>query len=547
MYNSYYFIVEGDIMLTIIVSTLFISLVINLILKKFNLPTIIGYIVTGTIIAYSFGLHDAVHNHELKEIAEFGVVFLMFTIGLEFSIEHLKKMRYEVFVAGTMQIVITSFVVYLMAYYIFDIEQKISFIISLVIALSSTAIVLKTFNDTGEINKRYGQRSLGILIMQDIAVIPILLIIGFMSNSGDESIGFVLLEMAISATVLVLILWLTSKYLLEPFFTQVVQSNSEELFIGTILFLAIGASYLAHALGFSYSLGAFIAGMLIAETKYKHQAEADLIPFRDILLGIFFITVGMQIDFDIVFEYIHIVLAIMLLAMALKFAIIYTIVKLKEDKRTSIKTALSLVQIGEFSLALLELARSNSLIGPPYGQILILVIVISMIMTPIILKNLPKITSLIYKNRINEHEDLSIISSEFQDHTIIIGFGEFGQSVAKYLHESSYNYLAIENNINTFHKIKDQNHPIIFGNALKSNILKHANLKEASSVVVAIDNPEKQYQVCKTLQKYMENNKIIVKVHSKKDISRFEEIGIQNLFVENEITSQNVAKRIIEE
>ncbi|MGB3752189.1 MAG: cation:proton antiporter, partial [Arcobacteraceae bacterium] len=173
-------------MLTIIVATLFISLVINIILKKIHLPTIIGYIITGTIIAYTFELHSAVNNHDLQEVAEFGVVFLMFTIGLEFSIEHLKKMRNEVFITGMLQIVITAGIVYLMAYYIFNIPQQVSFILSLAIALSSTAIVLKTFNETGEINKRYGQRSLGILIMQDIAVIPILLIIGFLSSSDHD-------------------------------------------------------------------------------------------------------------------------------------------------------------------------------------------------------------------------------------------------------------------------------------------------------------------------------------------------------------------------
>jgi CPA2 family monovalent cation:H+ antiporter-2 len=533
-------------MITIIVTTLFISIVINVILKKLHLPTIIGYIITGTIIAYGFGLHSAVNNHELKEIAEFGVVFLMFTIGLEFSVEHLKRMRYEVFIAGSMQIIITSLITFLMAFYIFQIPQKISFIISLAIALSSTAIVLKTFNETGEINRRYGQRSLGILIMQDIAVIPILLIIGFMSSNSSDSISFVLLEMAISATALIIILWFSAKYLLEPFFNQITQANSDELFIGTILFLAIGASYLAHVLGFSYSLGAFISGMLISETKYKHQAEADLIPFRDILLGIFFITVGMQIDFLIIFEYIDIIIGVLILAMAVKFGIIYSIVKLTENKKVSIKTALSLIQIGEFSLAILELARANSLIGPPYGQIMILVIVISMIITPLILKNLSSITALIHKQKEEVLSDVNQIDpNEFKNHTIIIGFGEFGQDVAKYLKENSFSYLAIENNINIYQKIKNENHPIIYGNAIKKKILKSANLKEARNVVVAIDNPKKLYHVCHTLTEYLPNEEIIVKVHNKEDAKDLEELGLKNIFVENDILSKAVAQKIV--
>ncbi len=359
---------EGSlVMLTIIVSTLFVSIVLNVFLKKINLPTIIGYIITGTVIAYGFNLHDAVHNHELKEIAEFGIVFLMFTIGLEFSVQQLKRMKYEVFVAGSLQILISTVVVYLLSFYLLGIDQKVSLILALAIALSSTAIVLKTFNETGEISRRYGQRTLGILIMQDIAVIPILLMIGFMANT-DDKLSIIIMEMLAGGTVLLLTMWLIGKYLLNPFFEEITKTKSDELFVGTILFLTIGASFFAHELGFSYSLGAFIAGMLIAETRYKHQAEADLIPFRDLLLGIFFITVGMQIDFAIIFTYLHIIVLLLVSIMILKFFIIYMILQSRENRRNSFKTALSLVQVGEFSLALLELARTNNLIEPLYDR-----------------------------------------------------------------------------------------------------------------------------------------------------------------------------------
>lgn len=532
-------------MLTIIVSTLFVSLLLNIVLKKFHLPTIIGYIFTGTIIAYGFNLHEAVHNHELKEIAEFGVVFLMFTIGLEFSIEHLKRMKYEVFVAGSIQILVSVAVVYILSYYFLGIDQTTSFIISLAVALSSTAIVLKTFNETGEINKRYGQRSLGILIMQDIAVIPILLIIGFMSSSSDD-ISSVLLGMLLSATILLILMWFIGKYLLEPFFTQILKTNSDELFVTTILFLAIGASYAAHSLGFSYSLGAFIAGMLIAETKFKHQAEADLIPFRDLLLGIFFITVGMQINFAIIFSYIHVILAFLVAIMILKFIIIFVLLKINENKRTSLKTALSLVQIGEFSLALLELARTNSLIGPPYGQVMIVIIVLSMIITPIILKNLTFLSDLFLKN------DERILDGEFysesiKEHTIILGFGEFGQNVASILKENGEPYIAIENNIDSFHKSQKNGEPIIFGNATKKEVLKGANLNLAKKVIIAIDNQQKLYHICDTVLKIIyDSNKIIVKVHSNREKEIISSLGISNVVVENKLASEEISKFVMD-
>lgn len=529
-------------MLAIIVSALFLSLAINVIIKKFQLPTIIGYILTGTAITYGFDLHQAVHNHELKEVAEFGIVFLMFTIGLEFSLEHLRRMKKEVFVTGTLQIVLTASVVYLFAHYALNIEKNSSFIVSLVVALSSTAIVLKTLNESGEINRRHGQRSLGILIMQDIAVIPILLIIGFMS-SKTSNISYVLLEMLGSAIVLLTLLWASGKYLLEPFFTQILKTNSDELFVGTILFLAIGASYLANVLGFSYSLGAFIAGTLIAETKYKHQAEADLIPFRDLLLGIFFITVGMQIDVSVIVSNMDTILLLLIGVMLLKFFIIFGLLNINETKRVSLKTALSLVQIGEFSLAILELARTNGLMEKSYGQVMIVTIVLSMILTPFILKHLTQITDLFFKTEEDFEEKFN--TDALKDHIIILGFGEFGQNVAKELKKKGEFYLAIENNINTFQAIERTGEPVIFGNALKKEILRKANITSAKYIIVAIDNPKKLYHVCQSIQQFVESSKIIVKIHSQHEKNLIAELGISNIIIENDISSYAVAAVVL--
>lgn len=531
-------------MLTIIVTTLLLSLVINIFIKKIYLPTIIGYILTGTIIAYTFDLHDALRNHELKEIAEFGVVFLMFTIGLEFSLAHLKRMKHEVFLTGSLQIILTASIVYVFGYYVLHIDQNAAFIVSLVVALSSTAIVLKLLNESGEINRRHGQRSLGILIMQDIAVIPILLIIGFMSSSTNDIVS-VLQSMSISAIVLLSSLWIFGKYILEPFLTQILKTNSDELFVGSVLFLAIGASYLANLLGFSYSLGAFIAGMLIAETKYKHQAEADLIPFRDLLLGIFFITVGMQIDFFLLIAQIHIILMLLVGVMVLKFIIIFGLIRINESKRVSLKTALSLVQIGEFSLAILELARSNDLIAQSYSQVFIVTIVVSMIVTPLILKHLTSLTDILLKQE-DESIEYWADSDGFKDHTVILGFGEFGRNVAAALKEKGEFYLAIENNINTFHTIQKMGEPALFGNALKKEVLKKANIALAKYVIIAIDNPAKLYHVCQTIQQFVENSKIIVKVHTQHEKNIIAELGITNIIIENDVMSQQISRLIID-
>lgn len=212
-------------------------------------------------------------------------------------------------------------------------------------ALSSTAIVLKILNSNREINKEYGRRSLGILIFQDMMVIPILLMITIFA-ANDLSLGTLLFKTLLDAIILFIILWAFGKFILEPFFNEVVKSNSDEIFIGSILFLVMGASVLAHSLGFSYSLGAFVAGMIISETQFKHQVEADLIPFRDLLLGIFFITVGMQIDFTVISEYLVMIIGLLILFTVMKMGIIYGLLGWTVNKRVALKTSLSLFQLG---------------------------------------------------------------------------------------------------------------------------------------------------------------------------------------------------------
>lgn len=528
-------------MLKIIVLTILIAILLNLILKKIHLPTIIGYILTGTAIAYAFDLHSAVSNHDLKEIAEFGVVFLMFTIGLEFSINHLIHMKYDVLVIGSLQIILTAFLVAFVSFFIFDINAKSSMIIAVAISLSSTAIVLKTFNESGDINKKFGRKVLGILLMQDMAVIPILLMIGFFAVD-NQSIEKVLLSTLSSAAVLIVLLWLSGKYLLEPFFHHISNTDSGELFVGSVLLVVMGASYLAYYFGFSYSLGAFIAGMLMAETKFKHQVEADLIPFRDLLLGIFFITVGMQINFSVITENIFTILILLPIVFALKFFVIYYIIRFADTKRIALKTAISLVQVGEFSLAILELARSKNLLEPVHGQIMIVLIVLSMILTPIILKNLSKLTDIFGKEK---DSDIVCVSKEMSDHIVVFGYGYFGQQVVSILKNHQVMFLVVENNIKYFKQAQADGIPAIFGNAAQKHILEKASISKASTVIVAIDNPEKIFLVCNAIDKLNKNVNVIVKVSRDDEKKALEELNINNIVVEGDEIAKIMAQRAL--
>jgi CPA2 family monovalent cation:H+ antiporter-2 len=524
-------------MLEIIIYTLLISTILNVILKKFGIPTIIGYITTGTIIAYGFNLHDAVHNESLKVIAEFGIVFLMFTIGLEFSVDHLMKMKKEVFVYGASQVIVTSIVFFLFAHYLFDIANKSAIIIALALALSSTAIVLKVLNENGDISKPYGKKVLGVLLFQDIAVIPILLMVTIFSSEG-KSISSLLTETFINAAILLIGLYIIGKYVLESLLLQVAKTKSNEIFISSILLFVISTSYLAHVFGFSYSLGAFIAGMMIAETHYKHQVEADLIPFRDLLLGVFFITVGMQINFTLIYENIGIILLLIPLLTIIKVAIIFAIMRFTSTKSTALKTAISIFQLGEFGLVILELSFANNLIDPTVGQIIIVTIVLSMIMTPFLLKNLSKIVELFDKKDVIDKDKKKIEMESLENHIVLIGYGRLGRNIANLLEENDKKYIAIEGNIKRVMEYEKQGVNIIYGDASKKDILKSANIDAASAVIVSIGNSEQLTHICEVVKDLAQDRKTVVKVNTYEERKNLEKLRLSHIIVETEKTAK---------
>ncbi len=531
-------------MLEIIIFTLLISTILNIVLKKFGIPTIIGYITTGTIIAYGFNLHDAVHNHDLKQIAEFGVVFLMFTIGLEFSMQHLIKMKKEVFLYGMSQVVITAVIFTLMGHYLFDIALKSAIIIGLALALSSTAIVLKVLNESGDINKLYGRKVLGVLLFQDIAVIPILLMITIFSVE-NQTVSSLLLQTFIDATILLIGLYIVGKYLLESFLLHVAKTKSNEIFIGSILLLVIGTSYLAHLFGFSYSLGAFIAGMMIAETHYKHQVEADLIPFRDLLLGIFFITVGMQLDFKIILENIGSVALLLPILIIIKVVILFVIMRFTSSKRTSLKTAVSLFQLGEFALVIFELSFARDLIDPTLGQILIVTVIVSMIMTPFILKNLSTIVNIINNKKDRNKEITEIQKEKLENHIILIGFGRLGKNIAKLIRENNEEFIAIESDIKTVIASQKQGLPVIYGNASKKEILKSVNIKAASAVIISVGNSAKLLHICEVVKQMAQDKKTIVKVNKYEEKELLKRLKLSHIIVETEKTAKAMYEETI--
>lgn len=528
-------------LLLILIVTILIATIANIYLKQLNIPTIIGYIFAGLVINYAFDLIN-IDKETLSHIAEFGIVFLMFTIGLEFSIKHLNSMKKEVFVFGALQVIITGLVFTSLANFIFGLDIKTAIILGFGLSLSSTAIVLKMLNERREIHSGYGRVTLGILLFQDLSVIPILLMISIFT-SDTESISLLLLKTLVSAIIVFFILFVGGRIILNKLFHWVTSTNSEEIFLVTVLFVVMSASYIAEIFGFSYSLGAFLAGMTIAETNFKYRVEADLIPFRDILLGVFFVTIGMQIDLHAILSYGHIILGLLFGAMLVKAVILYFILNRMVLKRTALKSSLALFQVGEFSLAVFALAHNNALISDQLNQILIITVVLSMIMTPFVIKNIKRIADRFSPEPPTAYDQ--IVSSGYKNHIIICGYGPLGQKIAAHFKYLGLSYLVLEHDYNLVKLGKANNDPILLANAMQVQTLESVGIKDAFAVIVAIDNPSKLRLTCESISSFGDDIKIIVKVENKSHQQIIEGLNVSHVVNQSEEMAKILTKEVL--
>lgn len=528
--------------LEIIVLSLFISTILNIILNRFNMPTIIWYILTWTIISYVYMLNNLTENTYLKTISEFGIVFLMFTIWLEFSIKNFIKMRKNVFIFWWLQVFSTFIVFFTISYYLFSLDSISSILISLWLSLSSTAVVIKILNENWNINKEHGNNSLWILLFQDLMVIPILILINIFSNT-DANIWFLLWKTFLSALILIFVLWISGRYLLDYFLYRVSITKSNEIFIWSILFIIIWASLLAHTLGFSYSLWALIAWVLIAETHYKHQVEADLIPFRDLLLWFFFITVWMQLDIKIIYDNILVIFTLLFWLLVLKIVIMYFVLIWFNPNRTAFKTALTLFQFWEFWIVIFQISSNFNLIDDWISQILILVIILSMIITPIILRHVWEITDYILWNKYKNDKWL-VLWDKLSNHVVLIWYWRLWKILSWLLENKWVEFVIIESYIKAYNEWKRDWKPIIFWNAFQANTLKHVNIEQAKTVLISVGRSDRLFMITDVIKKMNIHWNIVVKVNNFSEEEMLREIDIKNIIVETEKTALSMISKV---
>ena len=507
-----------------IIVALGISIVVNIFLKKIGISQIIGYIVTGTIIVYAFDLREAGHSHELEMVGEFGIVFLMFTIGLEISLAKMGSMKKEIFGNGLMQVAFTTIVVYIAAHYLFTLNETASIIIALAFSLSSTAVVLSYLKSSKEIYTPYGQNATGILIFQDIAVIPILILIGFLTNEGNESVATILMHTLASAIVVVGLLFVVGKRVVTWLLHFSASSELDELFMGSVLFIVIGASLFASSMGFTYSLGAFVAGMIIAETKYHHKVESEIAPFKDILLGTFFVTVGMKIDVGMFVENIGLIVGLFTLLLIFKTLIIFLLLRLSSSSATSLKSALSLSQVGEFSFVIFAVASAGNIIDAELVSLLVLVVIFSMIVTPFFITRINDFVENVIKTK-DIITDMSVLKSR-ENHVIVCGYSVVGKFVTKHLEELDAPYIVVDNSNKHVKEALDEEIEAYLGDASKSSILNALNIEKASAIIVTLDNIDKKRLICEAVLKQSKDANLIVKVISLEEKKKLEDLDI---------------------
>jgi len=501
--------------------------------RHLHLPAILAYLVTGMLVG-EHGFAWAHHHVDYEHFAELGIVFLLFTLGLEFSVPKLLAMRHLVLAVGSLQVGI-SLVVFILISLALGQTFASSLVIGGVLALSSTAIVIKQLSESGAMKKKSGQISVSVLLFQDVAVVPLLIIIPMFAMDSDASMGLALLFALVKGVFVVGLLLLTGKWLLPRLFHLIAQVRTDELFVLTTLLVTLLASALTLWFGLSMALGAFLAGMMLGESQYKHQLEADIRPYRDILLGLFFVTVGMKLNINVLIEFPLIVLGVMFGFMALKVLIIrFLAVKAGELSKDGWASGFMLAQMGEFGFVLIALATQVELLPMNVASILLGVGVISMAITPFMVDNATKWSLKLSNDKGVDTTELETLpdNSTLSDHVVICGFGRVGQTVSRFLKQEDINFVAIDIDPLRVTKARAAGENVLFGSSRQTELLHAAHLSQARLVVIAFGEDKQSLDVIEKVRTLSKDVPILVRTRNDDQLQVLKDAGADEVVPE---------------
>jgi len=527
-----------------------------LLFMRLKVPTIIGFLLTGAI-AGPYGLSVVTASQAVEVLSEIGVILLLFVIGMEFSLKSLLSIKKAVFIGGTLQVVLTiastTFITYFLGY-----DWNIAVFFGFLFSLSSTAIVLKLLQEGGQVNTISGRTTLAILIFQDVVIVPLMLFTPMLAGES-ENIALSLLYMALKGLVVIVITIISAKYLMPNLLFRVAKTRNAELFLLCIIVTCFAVAYLTSLLGLSLGLGAFLAGLIISESEYSHHATGKIVPFREIFLSFFFVSVGMLFDVTFLYEHFFTIVGLVLLTFTVKFIMATLAVKaVGSTLEEAFIVGFSLFQVGEFSLLLAKEGYRYQLLDDTTYQYFLAISIITMAVTPFILNAREKLAYRILdmplpkpiKDKIElgrEKVEPGIeADNELKDHLVIIGYGLNGKNLSRAAKRADIPYAIIEMNPETVRTEKAKGEPIIYGDAANESVLEHVNVHRARVVVIAISDSEATKGILMNIRHFTQNAFVIVRTRYVNEIDANVKLGADEVIPEEFETSIEIFTRVLD-
>ncbi len=512
--------------------------------RRFNIPSMLGYLLVGFLAGPGM-LHLLPQSEATEFLGEIGIVFLMFSIGLEFSLPKLKSMRRLVFGLGGMQVVLTMGAI-LGLTMLHGSAFTGAFAVAGALAMSSTAIVSRILAEKTELGQPHGQMAMGVLLMQDIAVVPLMILLPALAGDNDSHLGMALGLAMLKMLVTLGLLFLIGGRLITPWFRLVAKGKSSELFMINVLLVTLGVAYLTELEGLSLALGAFVAGMLLSETEYRFQVEDDIRPFRDILLGFFFITVGMKLNIQALADGWLSIAVLLVILIALKALVVFLIAyRMKHKTADSIKAALYLAQGGEFGFVMLAISSKLGLVPAELEQAATAAILLSMILSPFILNSSDWLVGRLVKSNwdmqaLDLHAMLIDTMSK-SEHVLIIGFGRGGQNIGRLLAQEDIPYYALDMDAERVKIARSAGEPVSFGDAKRKEVLEAAGLGRAQSVVITLNNMHESQHVLDSIMHLYPTKPVHIRAISDDYIESFTRMGAEEVISDTKETSLALA------
>jgi CPA2 family monovalent cation:H+ antiporter-2 len=509
----------------------------------------VGFLLTGILAGpHGLGLLKAVH--EVEVLAEIGVVLLLFTIGIEFSLKNLLRIKKSVLMGGSVQVLLTFVAVFSLSRY-FDQAFSESVFIGFLVALSSTAIVLKLIQERAEVDSPHGRTTLGILIFQDVIIVPMMLVTPLLVGAAGN-LGSLILVLVAKGIGIILLVMIGAKWIVPQVLYQIARTRNSELFLLSVVTICLAVAWLTSSSGLSLALGAFLAGLIISESEYSHQALGNILPFRDVFTSFFFVSIGMLLDVGFLFRQPGFIVLIALGVLALKAIIAcFVTVLLGLPLRTAILAGLALSQVGEFSFILSRTGTEHGLLAGNIYQIFLSVSVLTMAATPFIITLAPHLSDIILrlplpKRLVSGFYPVSEIKVEGKkDHLIIIGFGLNGRNLAQAAKLMDIPYVIIEMNPETVRSEQAKGEPIYYGDATREAVLQYANIKDARIVVLAINDPAATRRITEITRRLNSKVHFIVRTRYLQEMQSLYELGADEVIPEEFETSVEIFTRVL--